>query len=74
MILAVPLAADAVLEAILELRDRGAAVLLVEENAQHALHVADTLIFMELGNIVWSGAREDADLDLLTSAYLGGNG
>ena len=68
-----PLAAEAVMDAILELRDRGCAVLLVEEHAQNALRAADTLAFMELGAIVWTGAREDADLRLLTSAYLGGS-
>jgi ABC-type branched-subunit amino acid transport system ATPase component len=68
-----PLAATAVMDAILELRDRGCAVLLVEEHAQNALRVADTLVFMELGNIVWSGSRNEADLRLLTSAYLGGS-
>jgi ABC-type branched-subunit amino acid transport system ATPase component/ABC-type branched-subunit amino acid transport system permease subunit len=68
-----PLAATAVMDAILELRDRGCAVLLVEEHAQNALRVADTLVFMELGNIVWSGSRDEADLRLLASAYLGGS-
>ena len=67
-----PLAAEAVMNAIVELRDRGCAVLLVEEHAQNALTVADRLAFMELGNIVWAGLRDDADLDLLTRAYLGG--
>jgi branched-subunit amino acid ABC-type transport system permease component/ABC-type branched-subunit amino acid transport system ATPase component len=66
-----PLAAEAVMQAILELRDAGSAVLLVEEHAQNALQVADTLAFMELGAIVWIGPREEADMDLLTSAYLG---
>jgi ABC-type branched-subunit amino acid transport system ATPase component len=66
-----PLAAEAVIQSIVELRDLGCAVLLVEEHAQNALAVADTLVFMELGNVVWSGAREDADMDLLASAYLG---
>jgi len=66
-----PLAADAVIESIVELRELGCAVLLVEEHAQNALAVADTLAFMELGTIVWSGAREDADMELLASAYLG---
>ena len=68
-----PLAAEAVMDAILELRDRGCAVLLVEEHAQNALRAADTLAFMELGAIVWTGAREEADMRLLTSAYLGGS-
>jgi len=68
-----PLAATAVMDAILELRDRGCAVLLVEEHAQNALRAADTLAFMELGTIVWTGSREEADMGLLTSAYLGGS-
>ncbi len=68
-----PLGADAVMDAILELRDRGCAVLLVEEHAQNALKAADTLAFMELGNIVWTGPREEADMDLLARAYLGTN-
>ena len=66
-----PLASEAVMDAILELRDRGCAIVLVEEHAQNALKVADTLAFMELGNIVWTGPREEADMDLLTTAYLG---
>ena len=66
-----PLAAEAVMQAILELREAGTAVLLVEEHAQNALKVADTLVFMELGTIVWVGPREEADMELLASAYLG---
>jgi ABC-type branched-subunit amino acid transport system ATPase component len=66
-----PLAADAVMDAILELRDLGCAVLLVEEHAQNALKVADTMVFMELGNVVWSGPRAEASMEMLASAYLG---
>ena len=66
-----PLAAEAVMDAVLELRALGCAVLLVEEHAQNALKAADTLAFMELGNIVWTGPREEVDMQLLTSAYLG---
>jgi ABC-type branched-subunit amino acid transport system ATPase component len=66
-----PLAAEAVMQAITELRDAGSAVLLVEEHAQNALKVADTLAFMELGRVVWVGPREDADMELLATAYLG---
>ena len=66
-----PLAAEAVMRAIIELRDAGSAVLLVEEHAQNALEVADTLVFMELGTVVWAGPRAEADMELLASAYLG---
>jgi ABC-type branched-subunit amino acid transport system ATPase component/branched-subunit amino acid ABC-type transport system permease component len=66
-----PLIAQEVIAAVLELRDRGTAVLLVEEHAQNALQVADTLAFMELGAITWTGPRADTDVHQLASAYLG---
>ena len=67
-----PLASEEVMRAILELRDLGSAVLLVEEHAQNALQVADTLAFMDLGAVVWSGPREQADMEMLSATYLGG--
>ena len=66
-----PLIAAQLMESILEIRDNGSAVLLVEEHAHNALTVADTITIMELGSVMWSGARADADLELLASAYLG---
>ena len=66
-----PLIAEEVMRAIIELRDHGSAVLLVEEHAQNALEVADTLAFMELGSIVWTGSVDQADMELLSAAYLG---
>ena len=66
-----PLLAEMVMDAIRELRDLGSAVLLVEEHVQHALHVADTVALMRLGEIVWAGPREEADMELLSSTYLG---
>ncbi len=69
-----PLAAETVMQAIVELREAGTAVLLVEEHAQNALKVADSMAFMELGTIVWTGPRADADMELLASAYLGASG
>jgi hypothetical protein len=35
------------------------------------LTVADEIAFMELGTIVWSGPRVDADMELLAGTYLG---
>jgi ABC-type branched-subunit amino acid transport system ATPase component/ABC-type branched-subunit amino acid transport system permease subunit len=69
-----PLAAETVIEAVVELRDRGCAVLLVEEHARNALEIADTLVFMQLGNIAWSGPRADADMDSLAGVYFGNEG
>jgi ABC-type branched-subunit amino acid transport system ATPase component/branched-subunit amino acid ABC-type transport system permease component len=67
-----PLAAEEVMRALVELRDAGCAILLVEEHARNALEVADTLAFMELGTIVWSGPVAEADMQLLGATYLGG--
>jgi len=66
-----PMLADAVMEGILELRDRGTTVLLVEEHAQNALKVADWLALMELGQVVWAGPCATADIEVLTNAYFG---
>ena len=66
-----PLAAEAVMEAILELRDEGTAILLVEEHAKNALRVADTLSVMNLGRISWTGQKDEADIEQLSAAYLG---
>jgi ABC-type branched-subunit amino acid transport system ATPase component len=66
-----PMLADMVMDAVLELREQGSAVLLVEEHAKNALKVADLLVFMELGRIVWTGSRHDADMEVLSGAYLG---
>jgi ABC-type branched-subunit amino acid transport system ATPase component/branched-subunit amino acid ABC-type transport system permease component len=66
-----PIAAEVVMEAILEVRAHGTAVLLVEENVRHALEVSDLVALMELGQIVWHGARDEADVATLTASYLG---
>ena len=67
-----PLAAAEVIRAIVELRDKGSAVLLVEENAENAVAVADRLIFMELGTITWAGPASSLDVEQLSAVYLGG--
>jgi ABC-type branched-subunit amino acid transport system ATPase component/branched-subunit amino acid ABC-type transport system permease component len=68
-----PLAAQEVIRAIVELRDKGTAVLLVEENAENAVAVADRLIFMELGTITWAGPAASLDVEQLSAVYLGGS-
>ncbi|MGH9097495.1 MAG: ABC transporter ATP-binding protein, partial [Acidimicrobiales bacterium] len=68
-----PLAAREVIRAIVELRDQGTAVLLVEENAENAVSVADRLIFMELGTVTWAGPAASLDMDQLSAVYLGGD-
>jgi ABC-type branched-subunit amino acid transport system ATPase component len=67
-----PLVAEAVTDAILEISRQGCTVLLVEEHARNARQIATDLAVMELGRIVWNGAWAEADIELLTRAYLGG--
>jgi ABC-type branched-subunit amino acid transport system ATPase component len=67
-----PLAAEEVVRAIRELRESGSAILLVEEKAREVMELADIVAFMELGELVWMGPREDADSERLAAAYLGG--
>jgi ABC-type branched-subunit amino acid transport system ATPase component/branched-subunit amino acid ABC-type transport system permease component len=66
-----PLAAEAVFDALKELRERGSSLLLVEEKAREALELADVVAVMELGRIVWTGPRREADADRLAAVYLG---
>jgi ABC-type branched-subunit amino acid transport system ATPase component/ABC-type branched-subunit amino acid transport system permease subunit len=66
-----PIATEVVMDAIVELRDSGTAVLLVEENVRHALQVADLVAVLELGQIAWCGPRHQADVTRLGAAYLG---
>jgi ABC-type branched-subunit amino acid transport system ATPase component/branched-subunit amino acid ABC-type transport system permease component len=66
-----PLVTEQVFALFTELRDQGVALLIVEEKAREALSVADTVAFMRLGRVVWSGPRADVDDELISSAYLG---
>ena len=66
-----PLASKAVLDALRELRDRGCAILLVAEKAHEVMSLVDTMVFMELGRVVWAGPRDAADAELLAATYLG---
>lgn len=62
----------AVLDAIKVIRDRGVAVLLVEQNAAQALNMADRAYVMESGTVALSGTgRELAQDGRVRAAYLG---
>ncbi|GIH98805.1 ABC transporter permease subunit [Planobispora takensis] len=66
-----PLVAERVFEVFAELRERGVALLLVEEKATSALELADRVAFMSLGRVIWTGPRTEVDETRLTAAYLG---
>ena len=62
----------AVLDAVKTIRDRGVAVLLVEQNAHQALRMADRAYVLESGSCVLSGpGPELAEDDRVRTAYLG---
>ncbi|WP_157253441.1 ABC transporter permease subunit [Nonomuraea typhae] len=66
-----PLIVQQVFDIFAELRERGVALVLVEEKATEVLAVADRVAFMRLGRITWTGPRSEVDGDRLTAAYLG---
>jgi branched-chain amino acid transport system ATP-binding protein len=61
-----------VLDAVKTVRERGVAVLLVEQNAHQALRMSDRAYVLESGSCVLSGrGAELADDDRVRAAYLG---
>lgn len=61
-----------VLEAVRTIREQGVSVLLVEQNAAHALNLADRAYVLESGSVVLTGLGPDlARDDRVRSAYLG---
>ena len=61
-----------VLDAVKAIRDRGVSVVLVEQNAAHALNLADRAYVLESGSLVLEGpGPELARDDRVRAAYLG---
>lgn len=57
---------------IIELRDEGITILLVEQNANMALSIADRAYVLETGRITFSGpAKEVKNNDIVRKSYLG---
>ncbi len=68
-----PMLAKSVLKTVREIASRGAAVLLVEQNARQALAIADHAYVIEVGRIVLEGkAAVLAKDERVQKAYLGG--
>lgn len=67
-----PKVIDLCYQALLTLRNEGMTVLLVEQNTERVLKVADDVCVLESGRCVWQGTAEAARQDpTLTAAYLG---
>ena len=68
-----PILVDQIFSIIKELNDTGTTILLVEQNANKALEIADRAYVLETGNITLSGTGiELAQSDEVRKAYLGG--
>jgi branched-chain amino acid transport system ATP-binding protein len=68
-----PILVDQIFEIIENLNKAGTTILLVEQNAQMALSVADRAYVIETGRISLSGTGEElAKSDEVRKAYLGG--
>jgi len=67
-----PKVIDLCYQALQTLRDEGMTVLLVEQNTERALAIADDVCVLESGGVVWRGSAADARNDPdLAAAYLG---
>lgn len=67
-----PKVIDQCYQALITLRDEGMTVLLVEQNTERVLKVADDVCVLESGRTVWQGSAEAARQDpQLSEAYLG---
>jgi branched-chain amino acid transport system ATP-binding protein len=67
-----PKVIDLCYQALLKLRAEGLTVLLVEQNTERVLSVADDVCVLESGRAVWQGAAADARNDpTLAAAFLG---
>ncbi len=69
-----PLVIEQIYDALAELRKRGMAFLVVEENPSRLMHFAENLCLLDAGRVVWQGstaeARESSDI---LNTYLGGH-
>ena len=69
-----PLLVEQIFDIIRELHKTGSTILLVEQNAQMALQVADRAYVLESGRIALSGSgKELIESDSIRKAYLGGS-
>lgn len=68
-----PIFVQEIFKTIEELNDEGMTILLVEQNAEMALSIADRAYVLETGKIIMEGPAEELkDNEMVKKAYLGG--
>jgi branched-chain amino acid transport system ATP-binding protein len=69
-----PLLVEQIFDIIQDINEQGTSILLVEQNAQMALAIADRAYVLETGKIVMKGSGDDLLEDQsVIEAYLGGH-
>jgi len=66
-----PRIVDQILELFERLKQNGTTLFIAEERAKRVLDIADRVVLIELGQVVWSGPRASLDDDQLEAVYLG---
>jgi branched-chain amino acid transport system ATP-binding protein len=67
-----PAVIDQLLDAVVQLRNDGTTILLVEQMVERALQIADTAYVLQNGRVIGHGAARDLqNSDLIRQAYLG---
>jgi branched-chain amino acid transport system ATP-binding protein len=67
-----PTMVELIFELIATLKARGITILLVEQNAERALQIADRAYLLSTGNVKFAGKPEDMQKTVdITSVYLG---
>jgi ABC-type branched-subunit amino acid transport system ATPase component len=66
-----PRVADEVLSIFVELRQRGATILLVGESPHGITDIADSVALLHMGGVAWSGRAADLDNATLEASYFG---
>jgi branched-chain amino acid transport system ATP-binding protein len=66
-----PIIVDRMLDAVAHIADWGTSVILIEQNVHKSLALADKILVLRRGEVVFSGAPSDFTEEELQSAYLG---
>ena len=66
-----PIVVDRLLEAVVKIANSGISVVLIEQNIHKAMAVADKILVLKRGEVVFSGKPTDFSEDELQRAYLG---
>lgn len=68
-----PKIVDQIFEVLTEIARAGVAMVLVEQYVTRAMHMADKVVMLRRGSVVFDGATSDLDEEQVIQSYLGGD-